>query len=117
MSYVASGITGASPIWSRIMTSLLKNTQNTLFIEPENIIEVKICGLTGTLACNACPNNRTEVFLQGTEPKKACNDDIISRILNPTQNPTAGSRDQILDGIYNEIPTDRHPTKKPKPTR
>jgi len=72
MSYVASGVTGASPIWNKITTCLLKNLPDKKFPKPEGIVEVKICVPTGTLPCNGCPLVRSEVFIRGTEPKTHC---------------------------------------------
>ncbi|MBU1033441.1 penicillin-binding protein [Patescibacteria group bacterium] len=74
MSYVASGITGASPIWNKIMLLLLDDKNPHKFAVPENMIKVKICASTGTLPCSACPRISEEIFVKGTEPQKACND-------------------------------------------
>lgn len=102
MSRVASGITGASPIWSQIMTNLLKNnTHNTAFAIPNTLVKVNICTVTGSLTCTGCPS-RMEYFSKGSEPKTACNPEEVKKILEerakatPTPNPaTAG---QILTG-------------------
>lgn len=68
MSYVASGITGASPIWNRIMTALLSTKPPSKFNPPEAIITIPICRDTGLLACNhECPQI-DEHFIRGTEP-------------------------------------------------
>lgn len=72
MSYVASGVTGASPIWNKIMSYLLKNLPDREFPRPEDLKEVQICSSTGTLPCNGCPVIRNELFLPGTEPKTHC---------------------------------------------
>jgi len=72
MSYVASGVTGATPIWNKIITTLLAERPDESWFMPENVTEVKICRATGTLSCAGCPNIRSEYFLKGTEPKTAC---------------------------------------------
>ena len=74
MSYVASGITGASPIWNQIFVLLLDNEKPHRFTMPSNLIKVKICTATGTLPCNACPKVVEEIFVAGTEPTRACSD-------------------------------------------
>lgn len=72
MSYVASGITGASPIWNNIMNSLLANQPAHSFSRPETLITKNICPITGTLPCgDICPG-QPEYFIPGTEPTKAC---------------------------------------------
>ncbi len=77
MSYVASGITGASPIWNEIMRSLLDENNPHTFATPSGLIKVKICAYTGTLPCNGCPKVVEELFTPGTEPTTACNPAIF----------------------------------------
>jgi penicillin-binding protein 1C len=44
MSHVASGITGASPIWSRSMTYLLSNSKTPqVFSPPQSLRQVELC--------------------------------------------------------------------------
>lgn len=71
MRNVASGITGASPIWAIITKKLLGNSPNTPFNQPTSIIRVPICKLTGTLPCENCPTIY-EFFIRGQEPTKSC---------------------------------------------
>jgi len=54
---LVSGITGAAPIWNRVMTYLLSTyaVKDSWYKKPENIIEV------------ACGGNKREVFVRGTE--------------------------------------------------
>ena len=82
MSRVASGITGASPIWAKVMLNLLdQNPHNTAFVPPSNLLRLPICILTGTLTCSGCPT-RLEYFKKGTEPKVSCKADDIQKILD-----------------------------------
>jgi membrane carboxypeptidase/penicillin-binding protein PbpC len=71
MSYIASGITGASPIWNKIMTMLLVNSHDIEIKPPESMVQIEICPYTGTLPCEGCPKKK-EFFIKGTEPKSAC---------------------------------------------
>jgi 1A family penicillin-binding protein len=80
MSYVASGVTGASPIWNKIMSHLLAKIPDKKFPKPEGIVEVKICVPTGTLPCEGCPLVRPEIFIAGSEPKTHC-------LLSPSPTP------------------------------
>ncbi len=59
---LTSGVTGAAPIWNRVMTYMLHNyNQNsTWFTKPGNIVEKN------------CYGNRREIFLTGTENKVSC---------------------------------------------
>lgn len=81
MSYVASGVTGASPIWRKIMDNLLANQPAENFPKPDEIKEMEICTLTGTLTCKGCPSVKKEYFLTGTEPAFACSPEKIREIL------------------------------------
>ena len=44
MSWVASGVTGATPIWNRIMTDLLAQKQDEKWEAPQNLVKKNICG-------------------------------------------------------------------------
>ena len=44
MSWVASGISGATPIWHKIMSFVLDNKENEIWDVPRQIEKVKICG-------------------------------------------------------------------------
>jgi 1A family penicillin-binding protein len=72
MSYVASGITGASPIWNKIFLLLLDDLNPHRFAIPSNLVKLKICAATGTLPCSACPKIVEEIFVAGTEPSTYC---------------------------------------------
>lgn len=71
MSAVASGITGASPIWNEIMTEAISGTTQT-FALPVGLEKVKICASTGTLPCSACPKVVEAVFVSSQVPKTTC---------------------------------------------
>lgn len=91
MSRVASGITGASPIWNNILTTLLQNNQNNItFTTPENLVKVPICTLTGSLACKECPYIKDEYFVKGKEPQTACSAAQINTILNKNKDKKEG---------------------------
>jgi membrane carboxypeptidase/penicillin-binding protein len=93
MSYVASGITGASPIWNKIMLLLLDEEQPHRFVQPEDMVRLKICATTGTLPCLACPLIVEELFVKGSEPKQACSNEMFKPKTEETQPPLRG---QIL---------------------
>jgi len=70
--YLTSGITGAAPIWNRMMTYLLKNYgSNNWYQKPDNVVE-KICYF-----------GRKEYFIAGTENKVNCQASLIT----PTPTP------------------------------
>ncbi len=102
MSYIASGVTGASPIWKKIMQSLVSHDPPVTFTAPPGLAKLPICTLTGQLACKACPY-RMEYFTQGTEPKSACSDESIQALLAPTPTGQLPPRDKLLRGIQIQI--------------
>ncbi len=69
MSYVASGVTGASPIWNIIMKKVLQNIKDKPLSKPEGITNYQICNLTGFLAQqeNQCESH-SEYFINGILP-------------------------------------------------
>ena len=96
MSQIASGITGASPIWAKIFSHILSTNQEPKNLTlPEDLIRVPICILTGTLTCTGCPT-RVDYFVQGTEPKFACDPADIERRLHPTPSSQNSPTPQIL---------------------
>jgi 1A family penicillin-binding protein len=94
MSFVASGITGASPVWNETMRLLLSEEQPHRFSVPNNLVEVTICKTTGTLPCQGCPVVGEEVFVSGAEPQYACDPAYFESQENKVGQP-AGS---ILQG-------------------
>ena len=69
MSYVASGVTGASPIWNNIMKKLLKGVKDRPLVKPEMVKNFQVCNLTGLLAQqeNQCESHN-EFFIADLLP-------------------------------------------------
>lgn len=65
--YVASGITGATPIWHRFMAEYLKDKPVEKFEPPKNIKKIEVDRLTGMLPADG-EEKRTEWFINGSEP-------------------------------------------------
>ena len=72
--YLSSGITGASPIWNRMMGYLLKNYSDgsRWYSKPDNVIE------------KTCFFGRKEYFIKGTENKVNCGSEALA---TPTPKP------------------------------
>jgi 1A family penicillin-binding protein len=64
---LASGVTGAAPIWNRIMVDALKAKKDEPFVRPDSIVEMEIDAYAGGLPANGNPV-RKERFVKGTEP-------------------------------------------------
>lgn len=65
---IASGITGASPIWNKVMSVALKGRPNEGFSKPDNVSQQEVDGLMSGKPHNGSPS-RKEYFINGTEPK------------------------------------------------
>lgn len=64
---IASGITGASPIWNKIMSVVLKDKSDEQPKKPDEVIAIQVDSLTGGLPYDNRPS-RSEYFIKGTEP-------------------------------------------------
>lgn len=64
---IASGVTGASPIWNKIMSYVLKGKPDEQPQKPEGVIALEIDSLGGGLPHGGQPT-RSEYFINGTQP-------------------------------------------------
>ena len=97
MNAVASGVTGASPIWNKIMTNLLKD-QHHAFTKPQDLLAVEVCAVNGLLPCDGCPS-KTEYFVPGTEPKVHCSTEQMKKAREEKEKK---EKDKILEGEKTE---------------
>lgn len=67
---LASGVTGAAPIWNRIIQEALKGKKDEPFMRPDSVLETDIDTLTGGQPIANKPT-RKERFIKGTEPTNA----------------------------------------------
>lgn len=66
MTYLASGITGAAPIWHDIMAHLLADKPPEPYRQPPEVIRKEVCAVSGLLPDGKC-QTRIEYFVKGTE--------------------------------------------------
>ena len=57
---LVSGITGAAPIWHKIMSKILENRKPVWSEKPDGIVGKDVCVLTGLLAPNQSPNTNNQ---------------------------------------------------------
>ncbi|PJE70230.1 penicillin-binding protein [Candidatus Shapirobacteria bacterium CG10_big_fil_rev_8_21_14_0_10_48_15] len=70
MSYIASGTTGAAPIWNKIITAVLKDRQQEWPLKPEGVIGTQVCRLSGQSPHPDAPcETRFEYFIEDTLPE------------------------------------------------
>ncbi len=92
MSRVASGVTGASPIWNKIMTAVLSNQPSIDWNAPRGVSKINICSATGSLPCDGCPTKQ-EWFLDENRPARRC---VIERDIKQKPDQKNKKKD-ILD--------------------
>ncbi|MCL5675769.1 MAG: PBP1A family penicillin-binding protein [Patescibacteria group bacterium] len=64
---ITSGVTGAAPIWNRLMRMVLKDKPDTQFAKPDDVNAMQIDAFAGGLPVGGEPT-RSEYFIKGTEP-------------------------------------------------
>ena len=67
-----SGITGAGPIFKRVMTKAMKDIVPRPLVDRTGLDTVSICPLSGHVAGPQCPAAMEELFVAGTAPKGKC---------------------------------------------
>jgi membrane carboxypeptidase/penicillin-binding protein len=81
MSRIASGITGAAPIWNKIMSGILSNQPSVDWTIPAGVVKIN------------CPGGRSEWFKE---------DNVLPNFCNPTPllspKATKSPQDRILNG-------------------
>ena len=83
---LASGLTGAAPIWNKAMNSFLKDHPHPEFPRPDGVVDSWVGRLSGMVPYEDKEERRVEYFIEGTQPKskseifqrvKICKDDKI----------------------------------------
>jgi len=67
MRAVASGVSGATPIWRNILIESLKGKPKVTFEQPDNVVTASVDSVSGFRAHDGFPE-RAEKFIKGTEP-------------------------------------------------
>lgn len=95
---LASGITGAAPIWNRIMREAIKDKPDEPFVRPQTIIETEVDAYGGGLPVEAKPR-RKEIFIKGTEPTESSSIYQTRKVSRRDSNKLANSV-EIAKGEY-----------------
>lgn len=99
MKQVASGVTGASPIWRRIIQEALRNKPNVSFTKPDSVVEVEVDKVSGYRAHHGF-SSRREYFVKGTEPS---GEDPIHTMLKVCRSDgKLATPSQVSSGDYEE---------------
>lgn len=68
---LTSGVTGAAPIWNKIMKNLLKNKEIENLVAPDNVVSRATCVGPGEKKDDGTTNCKSQIefYVKGTEPK------------------------------------------------
>jgi 1A family penicillin-binding protein len=102
---LVSGVTGAAPIWNKLMSRLLKDQPDIWPKQPEDIIGAKVCSVSGQLpapngeTCNA----RYEYFIKDTVPTQTETlkqailiDKTTGELASPTQTENVEPQEKLV---------------------
>lgn len=67
-----SGITGAGPIFKRVMGRAMRGVAPRRLIDERGLVHEDICPLSGQKAGPHCPAAMDELFADGTQPRERC---------------------------------------------
>lgn len=95
---IASGITGASPIWNKIISSILKGKKDEPLQKPDDVMAMQIDALGGGLPVAGQPI-RAEYFIKGTQPTGPS--PIYKEVkVQKGDNSKIATADQVTHGDY-----------------
>ncbi len=127
MSGIVSGITGAAPIWNKIMTGLLENKKPEIPQKPPNVFGKYVCIGTGQIAAgnNSGCATRYEYLIKGMEQKKTSVtrekvfiDKTTNALAKPGQTENVEEREEtmIIDATGNKFCASCAKAPPPTPT-
>ena len=96
---IASGATGASPIWYRIMRELLKKYDDGIIEKPDKVKALTVDSFLGGLPKDGYPT-RSEYFIDGNEPKDTS--PYYKKLKISKSNSKLANEVEIKSGNYEE---------------
>jgi penicillin-binding protein 1C len=97
--YVESGASGASIIWNKIMSRVLKNQKEEIFPKPSNVEAIEIDAFSGGVV-HGGDSKRVEYFINGTEPTP--DKSIYRKLKISKNNGKIANSTEIARGEYDE---------------
>lgn len=99
MGKLVSGVSGAAPIWKRIMAYKLPKMPKVDFPIPNQIVSVEVDKISGYLAHDGFAS-RTEYFIDGTQPR--ISDPIHLKLKVCKGQPGLATPDDVANNNYEE---------------
>jgi 1A family penicillin-binding protein len=127
---IASGITGASPIWYYLMKKILEKYPDGIIEKPEKVKALQIDAFLGGLPKEGFPV-RSEYFIEGTEPKEISpfykrigdKDYVLIKETDPVSTDGKNRWQEGIDEWVKEQSDEKYhpkeitPTNTPEPTK
>ncbi len=99
MSRVASGVSGAAPIWRRIILAVLNEVPKKDFIQPSSVVTAEVDRISGFRAHDGFAS-KLEYFIKGTKPVGT--DPIHARLKLCRGQKKLANPAQVAAGDYDE---------------
>jgi len=99
MGKIASGVSGATPIWKRIMQYEVGNRPKQDFPIPNSIVSLEVDKVSGYLAHDGFPS-KTDYFIDGTQPK--INDPIHLKLKVCRGTAGLATPEDVANGSFDE---------------
>lgn len=96
---IASGTTGASSIWHKVMVEALKDYKDGIMEKPDKVKAVEVDSVLGGLPKDD-GSKRSEYFVEGTEPKDVAS--FYKKLKISKSNGKLASDSEIKSGDYDE---------------
>jgi 1A family penicillin-binding protein len=96
---LASGVTGAAPIWNKTIREAIKDLKDEPFVKPANVIEMEIDAFGGGTSRDDQPKKK-EFFIKGTEPTGPS--PIYQKLKISKSNGKLANDVEIASGAYDE---------------
>ncbi|OGK13784.1 hypothetical protein A2861_00425 [Candidatus Roizmanbacteria bacterium RIFCSPHIGHO2_01_FULL_38_15] len=124
---VASGLTGASPVWNSVMTYLLQNQPNLPPVKPAGVYGTQVCNDTGLIASKQgegfnCPT-RFEYMIKGTNSSGGIKKEQLpvnketDQYLPEAGNPVVEMREKtVINDMFGKYCVDCNHDKEPRQT-
>lgn len=97
-----AGAKSAQPAWITFMKTALQDLPVEPFVQPENIISVRIDKATGKLTTKTDKSSTFEYFIKGTEPKDYVSQDNSENIFNIPED----TKDKAVKEVEQQAPED-----------
>jgi membrane carboxypeptidase/penicillin-binding protein len=106
-----TGVSGAGPIWHYFMRTVLAGEPEKPFPQPDGMVEVEVCDLSGLLPTDDCPFRQTEWFIQGTQPMEY--DSFYQRVEIDKQTGYLATEETLAEDIVPQLALNIPPVLHP----